>query len=39
MAGRYAGMLKLAVGAKLNNVVVGKGLSGYLTPVIRILLK
>jgi hypothetical protein len=37
--GGYEGLLKLAVGGKLNNVVAGEGFNHYLTPSIHIALK
>jgi hypothetical protein len=39
LVGSYAGLLKLAVGGKSNNVVAGERYSHYLTPPIRICLQ
>lgn len=39
LTGRYEGVLKLAVGAKLNYLVAGERFSHYLTPPIRIRLQ
>jgi hypothetical protein len=39
LLGSDAGLLKLAVGGKSNNVVAGERVSHYLTPPIRICLQ